>query len=311
MTASLFPYTTLFRSGQQPGTGDDHRGEGGEAVAVEGVRDDGVRVRGSHVEGDGEPECGGVPERADDAGCSLAPSARDEHGAEQRHARRDQQRVHRREREPVDVRPRDHLNWVRTSSAPWSLWKECCVIAAGQIESASRHARRGTVTPSSAGRRSSAESDTAGPTSRCSTAETRRSTYMAASTIARAPATDHPQPRWKTPARIRNSPANADDNGTASAITPAVSRTVASAGRPRAIPPSRPSSPVSARRSTIPASRNSVAEIKPWLTICSTEPSRPRSFTAKMPIVISPICASDEYAITPRRSGARNASSDP
>ena len=37
------------------------------------------------------------------------------------------------------------------------------------------------------------------------------------------------------------------------------------------------SSPVAVRRSTIPASRNSVIEISPWLTICSTAPSKPRS----------------------------------
>src|SRR6266849_7236560 len=135
--------------------------------------------------------------------------------------------------------------------------------------------------------------------------------YIAASTIAAAPTTAQPQPRWKTPARIRNSPANADDSGTASAMIPVVISTVASTGRPRAIPPRRPSSPVVVRRSTIPASRNSVVEISPWLTICSTEPVSPRSLTAKTPNVSSPICARDEYATTPRKSGARNASSDP
>ena len=86
---------------------------------------------------------------------------------------------------------------------------------------------------------------------------------------------------------------------------------VASAGRPRAIPPSSRNSPVAVRRSIAPASRNSVAEISPWLTIWSTAPSKPRSFAANRPSVISPICASDEYAITPRMSGARKASSEP
>ena len=62
--------------------------------------------------------------------------------------------------------------------------------------------------------------------------------YIAASTIATAPTTAQPQPCWKTPARIRNSPAKFDESGTASAITPTVIRTVASAGRPRAMPPS-------------------------------------------------------------------------
>ena len=100
--------------------------------------------------------------------------------------------------------------------------------------------------------------------------------YIAASTIATAPTTAQPQPCWKTPARIRNSPAKFEESGTASAITPTVIRTVASAGRPRAIPPSRASSPVAVRRSTIPASRNIDIERRPWLTICSTAPSKPR-----------------------------------
>jgi hypothetical protein len=48
------------------------------------------------------------------------------------------------------------------------------------------------------------------------------------------------------------------------------------------------------RRSIIPASRKSVPEISPWFTICRTEPSKPRSFVANNPSVMSPICASDE-----------------
>ena len=131
----------------------------------------------------------------------------------------------------------------------------------------------------------------------------------AASTIATAPLTAQAQPCWNTPARIRNSPAKLDDSGTASAMIPVVINTVASAGRPRAIPPSKTSSPVAVRRSTIPASRKSVIEISPWLTICSTAPLKPRSLAANSPYVISPICASEEYAITPRMSGELNASS--
>ena len=135
--------------------------------------------------------------------------------------------------------------------------------------------------------------------------------YIAASTIAAAPITAQAQPCWKTPARIRNSPAKFDESGTASAITPTVIRIVASAGRPRAIPPSRASSPVATRRSTIPASRNIVIESRPWLTICSTAPSKPRLLAANRPNTIRPICESDEYATTPRMSGARKASSEP
>ena len=57
-------------------------------------------------------------------------------------------------------------------------------------------------------------------------------------------------------------------------------------GRERRPPAGHPaeaatSSPVAVRRSTIPASRNIDIEIRPWLTICSTEPSKPRSFVGE------------------------------
>ena len=51
--------------------------------------------------------------------------------------------------------------------------------------------------------------------------------------------------------------------------------------------------------------------MSPWFTICSTAPSMPRSLKANRPYVISAIWASDEYATTPRKSGARKASSEP
>ena len=54
-----------------------------------------------------------------------------------------------------------------------------------------------------------------------------------------------------------------------------------------------------------------LAEMSACATDWRTAPSSPRSSNAKTPIVISPICAIDEYAMTPRRSGARKASSDP
>ena len=94
-------------------------------------------------------------------------------------------------------------------------------------------------------------------------------------------------------------------------MIPVVMTSVASAGRPRAMPPSRENSPVDVRRSTMPASRKSEAEMSAWLTICSTAPSKPRSLNANRPSTIRPACASDEYMTTPRKSGARNASSDP
>ena len=93
---------------------------------------------------------------------------------------------------------------------------------------------------------------------------------------------------------IRNSPAKVAEPGTASATIPATSSTVARTGRPRAMPPSAPMSPVPLRRSTIPTSRNMLAEMSAWFTDWSTAPSRPRSLAAKIPSVIRPIWASDE-----------------
>jgi hypothetical protein len=93
---------------------------------------------------------------------------------------------------------------------------------------------------------------------------------------------------------IRNSPANVVEPGTASVIIPATRSRVASTGRPRAIPPSASRSPVPQRRSTMPTSRNMLPEISAWFTAWSTAPSRPRSSKAKMPAVMSPICASEE-----------------
>ena len=113
--------------------------------------------------------------------------------------------------------------------------------------------------------------------------------YIAASTIATAPITAQIHPCWKTPARMRNSPANAVEPGTAKAMIPIVISSVASAGRPRAMPPKRDSSPVAVRRSIPPASRKSVAEISPWLTDWRIAPSKPRLFAAKRPSTISPI----------------------
>ena len=135
--------------------------------------------------------------------------------------------------------------------------------------------------------------------------------YIAASTIAPAPIAAHHQARWNAPARIRNSPANVAEPGTASEMIPTVMNKVASAGRPLAIPPSSANSPVVDRRSIVPASRKSDVDTSPCATICSTAPSKPRFVPEKSPIAIRPDCAIDEYATTPRRSGARNASTEP
>jgi hypothetical protein len=121
-----------------------------------------------------------------------------------------------------------------------------------------------------------------------------RSTYIAASTIAPATITLQPQPWAYTPVRIRNSPAKVTEPGTASATIPSVISAVASAGRPFAIPPSRTSSPVVVRRSTVAASRNIPPETSAWATDCRIAPAIPASLAAKRPMVMSPICASEE-----------------
>ena len=99
--------------------------------------------------------------------------------------------------------------------------------------------------------------------------------YIAARTIAAAPTTAQPQPSRYTPARTRNSPAKATDPGTASAMIPVVISTVASAGRPRAIPPRPLKALVPVRTSTIPASRKSDAETRPCATDCRIAPLTP------------------------------------
>jgi len=116
------------------------------------------------------------------------------------------------------------------------------------------------------------------PDALVSTAEIRRSVYIAARTIAIAPTTDHAQRSRRRRSGIKNSPANAVEPGTASMMTPSVISTVARAGRPRAMPPSRSNLPVPVRSSTRPASMNIAVEISPWLTICSTAPLKPARF---------------------------------
>ncbi len=142
------------------------------------------------------------------------------------------------------------------------------------------------ITHSSGRRTSDAFFGTASPTSRCSSAETSRNMYIAASTIATRPGIAQPQPCWKTPARIRNSPAKAFDPGTASEMTPTEMMRVARIGRPRAIPPRRDRAPLEVRVSITPASRKRAAETKPWFTICSTEPLSESSFCANTPSAI-------------------------
>ena len=93
-------------------------------------------------------------------------------------------------------------------------------------------------------------------------------------------------------------------------MIPVVISTVASTGRPRAIPPRPAKALVPVRSSTIPASRNSVAETSPCATDWRIAPSTPSSLSEKSPIVTRPICAIEEYAVTLRMSGARKASTE-
>ena len=103
------------RGGEQAGARDDDRGELGETVAPDRVRDDAVPVRRAHVQRDREAESRGVAECAEGRRDLLAASARNEHRAQQGEGGGEQERVDGREREPVDVRPLDHRNCAATS----------------------------------------------------------------------------------------------------------------------------------------------------------------------------------------------------
>src|SRR5581483_11702779 len=227
------PLAVRDEDGDRTRPGEDHLRERSPPVAPHRVVDDCRRDRRAVVE-----ECRQDARRDErterDERARRPPRARGrEHGHHQEHSSRTDQRKAGREREPVDVRRVDHL----ATSSVGSAWA-CPETRFGQAESPIRHRTSGTRIASSPTRRSSALSLTAGPTSWWSTAEIARSMYIAASTIAAAPITAQIQPCWNTPARMRNSPANVVESGTASEITPTIITTVASAGRPRAIPPS-------------------------------------------------------------------------
>src|SRR5262249_44609473 len=171
-----------------------------------------------------------------EAGAGDAASRpRHEHRAEEREERGADEREDRAQPEPVDGRcVQGHLNPLLTAAVGESGVNEWWLIPAGQTESASSTPTSGTMSASSPGRRSSAASETVEPRASCRTAEIKRSMYIAASTIAPAPITAQNHARWKTPARMRNSPANIEEPGTASEITPTVISSVASAGLPLA-----------------------------------------------------------------------------
>src|SRR6185437_9635634 len=211
------------QDGDRAGACDDDLRERAPAVAVHRVVDDRRHVRALDVEDDREDHRGDEAAEPEQRRGLLADAAGYEHGRHEQQAGGADQAQRRRKGEPVDVRLHDHgaylvhppgpasVVWMLTSA--WSPPKACPDTSAGQADNPIRHATSGTTTASSPTRRSRAESLTAEPTSSCSTAEMMRSMYMAASTIATAPTTAQPQPCWKTPARMRNSPANDVESG--------------------------------------------------------------------------------------------------
>ena len=224
--------------------------------------------------------------------------ARDEHRAEQRDAGRAEQRqrpARARTSRRAASRSRRRSPRARSCTAPASPAER--VLADRRRPRRQReHARdeRDDERRARPGRRSSAASRHRGADVAVQDARD-RAQHVHRGEHDRGRADDGPAPALaNTPARIRNSPAKLADSGTASAMMPVVMTSVASAGRPRAMPPSCAKTPVPVRRSTEPASRKSAAETSPWLTDWSTAPSTPRSFAAKRPSVIRPICASDE-----------------
>src|SRR6185503_14849127 len=234
--------------------GDDQRRERPEPVAGERLRDQRQAARrlveddpGEHARGD---EAGEDDERAEEA----AHRSGHEHAAEQGDARRGEQRKGRRKREPVDRGCRDH--GVASVWSPRISGKPRSETSAGQAERKSSSPTSGITIASSSGRTSGASSRTSRPRAVWSTAEITRSMYIAARTMPAAPATAQPQATPYTPARIRNSPANAQEPGTASAMIPVVISRVARTGRPRAIPPRPAKALVPVRISTMPARRN-------------------------------------------------------
>ena len=145
--------------------------------------------------------------------------------------------------------------------------------------------------PSSAGRRSSAASVTAEPRSRCSTAEISRSMYIAASTIAIAPMTPYSQPVLEDAGEDEELAGERAGARHRQGDDPRGHQHGREHGS--AFGHAAQEGEVVRRRAalTLAASRNRAAEMSPWLTICSTAPSKPSEFPAKSPSVISPICA--------------------
>ena len=94
--------------GEEARAGEDQLGERGEPVAADRVGDDSVAVGRVGVEDRRRDEGAGEAERAEEGRERLPGPGRHEHGDEEREARDAEERELRREREPVDVRLRDH-----------------------------------------------------------------------------------------------------------------------------------------------------------------------------------------------------------
>ena len=77
------------------------------------------------------------------------------------------------------------------------------------------------------------------------------------------------------------------------------------------MPPSSENSPVEVRRSTMPASRKSALEIERVVDHLQHGAVEAEVVEGEQAEHDQPDCASDEYMTTPRKSGARNASSEP
>ena len=135
--------------------------------------------------------------------------ARHEHGAEERDERRADQREDR-------ASANQSMCGVLSSLEPALDGRGRARAEEGVVADRRRPGREEEQPGTRAARRARARPaagraprrQTVEPRASCRTAEISRSMYIAASTIAPAPIAAHHQARWKTPARMRNSPAN-------------------------------------------------------------------------------------------------------
>ena len=102
------------------------------------------------------------------------------------------------------------------------------------------------------------------------------------------------------------------DPGSASVASATIRNTAASTGARTASPPIlRRSSVPPARAASSAMMKNSGTTTSPWLTICSTAPCAPASVSEKIPSVMKPSCAIDEYPTTSVAEVCVNAITEP